>query len=81
MYPDIKENDLVLVKCQNSADSGAIAVVVIDNEDGVIKRVVYDRDFIELQSINPMYPPRRFEKKEMSRIRIFGIVKQIKRAL
>ncbi len=81
MYPDIKENDLVLVKCQNSADSGAIAVVIIDNEDGVIKRVVYDRNFIELQSINPMYPPRRFEKKEMSRIRIFGIVKQIKRAL
>lgn len=81
MYPDIKENDLVLVKCQNTVDSGKIAVVIIDNEDGVVKRVVHGKNFIELQSINPMYPPRRFDGKEMRRIRIFGLVKQIKRAL
>lgn len=81
MYPDIKENDLVLVRCQNTVDSGTIAVVIIDGEDGVVKRIVRGRNFIELQSINPMYPPRRFEGKEMRRIHIFGLVKQIKRTL
>lgn len=79
MYPVFMEGDLVLVRCQSAVDSGRYAVVTIDEEDGVIKKIVYGKDFIELQSINPMYPPRRFEKEEMTRIRVFGIVKEIKR--
>ena len=79
MYPVVMEGDLVLVRCQTSVDSGSYAVVTNDDEDGVVKKVVYDRDFIELQSINPMYPPRRFEGEEVLRIRVFGLVKEIKR--
>lgn len=79
MYPVFMEGDLVLVRCQTSVDSGSYAVVTIDGEDGVIKRVVYGDDFIELQSINPMYPPRRFEGEEVLRIRVFGLVREIKR--
>lgn len=79
MYPVFMEGDLVLVRCQSSVDSGSYAVVTIDGEDGVIKKVVYGKDFIELQSINPMYPPRRFEKEEVLRIRVFGLVREIKR--
>ena len=79
MYPVFMEGDLVLVQVQESVDSGTYAVVTVDNEDGVIKRVVYDKDFIELQSVNPMYPPRRFEGEEVMRIRVFGAVKEVKR--
>lgn len=79
MYPVFMEGDLVLVRCQASVDSGSYAVVTIDGEDGVIKKVVYGRDFIELHSINPMYPIRRFEKEDVLRIRVFGLVKEIKR--
>lgn len=79
MYPVFMDGDLVLVRCQSSVDSGSYAVVTIDGEDGVIKKVVYGKDFIELQSINPMYPPRRFEKEDVLRIRVFGLVKEIKR--
>lgn len=79
MYPVFMDGDLVLVRCQSSVDSGSYAVVTIDGEDGVIKKVVYGNDFIELQSINPMYPPRRFEKEDVLRIRVFGLVKEIKR--
>ncbi len=79
MYPLLMENDLVLVRCQSSVDSGSLAVVIIDDEDGVIKKVVYGNDFIELQSVNPMYPPRRFEDSEVQRIRVFGLVKEVKR--
>ena len=81
MYPMLMENDLVLVRCQTSVDSGSLAVVIVDDEDGVIKRVVYGEDFIELQSINPMYPPRRFEGRDVLRIRVFGLVKEVKRKL
>lgn len=79
MYPVFMEGDMVLVRVQSSVDSGEYGVVTVDNEDGVIKRIVYGADFIELQSINPMYPPRRFEGEEISRIRVFGKVKEVKR--
>ena len=79
MYPKFEEGDTVLVRVQSSVDSGSYAVVIIDGEDGVIKRVVYGDDYIELQSINPMYPPRRFEDADVLRIRVFGLVKEIKR--
>lgn len=79
MYPMLMENDLVLVRCQTSVDSGSLAVVIVDGEDGVIKRVVYGDNFIELQSINPMYPPRRFEGSDVLRIQVFGLVREVKR--
>lgn len=81
MYPKFEEGDLVLVRCQSSVDSGSIAVVIVDDEDGVIKRIIYGNDWIELHSINPMYPVRRFEGKDVLRIRVFGLVKQILRKL
>lgn len=79
MYPIFMEGDLVLVRCQSSVDSGSYAIVMIDEEDGVVKKVVYGSDFIELHSINPMYPVRRFEKEDVLRLRIFGLVKEVKR--
>ena len=81
MYPEMEEGDLVLARRQDSVDSGSYAVVIIDNEDGVIKRVVYDKDYVELESVNPMYPPRRFEGADVLRVRVFGLVKEIKRKL
>ncbi len=79
MYPEFKEGDLVLIKGQSTVESGSYAVVTVDDELGVIKRVIMGNKFIELQSVNPMYPPRRFEGKDMSRIRIIGLVKGMKR--
>lgn len=79
MYPLFMEDDLVLVRCQSSVDSGSYAVVMIDEEDGVVKKIIYGPDFIELHSINPMYPVRRFENEEVTRIRVFGLVREIKR--
>ena len=79
MYPLFMEGDLVLVRCQSSVDSGSYAVVMIDEEDGVVKKIVYGPDFIDLHSINPMYPVRRFENEDVTRIRVFGLVREIKR--
>ena len=50
-------------------------------EEGVIKKIVYGPNFIELHSINPMYPVRRFENENVLRIRVFGLVRSIKRKL
>ncbi len=77
MYPKIEDGDIIVVRKQSSVDSGQIAVVLIDNEDGVVKKVVYDKDAVELVSINPMYPPRHFEGNDILRLSIVGLVKQI----
>lgn len=77
MYPKIEEGDLIQVHKQTSVDSGSIAVVLLDQTDGLVKRVEYGTDWIELHSINPMYPVQRFEGKDVLRIEILGLVKKI----
>lgn len=79
MYPEFHEGDYVLVDCGLGIDSGNFAVVIVDNDNGVVKKVVYGDDCIELVSVNPMYPPRIFRGEEMKRIRIFGKVIGLRR--
>jgi phage terminase large subunit len=67
----------IILGIMKNADTNA--VVMIDEEDGVVKKIVYGPDFIELHSINPMYPVRRFENEDVTRIRVFGLVREIKR--
>jgi len=77
MYPKIEDGDIVQVQKAESVDSGRIAVVLVDGDDGRVKRVVYGKDWIELQSINPEYQTQRFEGADVQRIRIVGLVKKI----
>ena len=74
MEPELHEGDLVLVRVQDTIESGEYAVVLVDEEDGLVKKIELDRTHITLISENPYYPPRRFEREEMNRIRIFGKV-------
>ena len=79
MEPQICEGDFALIQRQTSVDSGSLAVVTVDDENGVIKKVIYGDDWIELISFNPYYPIRRFEGADVQRIRVVGLVKEIKR--
>lgn len=81
MSPMIDDGSKILIKRQESIDSGQIAVVLIDDEEAVVKRVVYGDDWIELQSVNPYYPPRRFEGQDVQRIRIMGLVKEVSKSI
>lgn len=77
MYPKIEDGDIIIVRKQDSVDSGSIAVVLIDGDDGLVKRVKYGRDWIDLESINPEYKTRHFEGEEILRLRVVGLVRQI----
>lgn len=77
MSPKIEDGDIIQVHKQESVDSGSIAVVLLDGDEGLVKRVTYGSDWIELQSINPYYPPLRFEGAEVLRIRVVGLVKGV----
>ena len=77
MYPKIEDGDIIQVHKQTSVDSGSIAVLLIDGEEGVVKRVVYGDDWIELHSINPTYPVLRYEGADVLRLQVVGLVKKI----
>ena len=52
MYPKIEDGDIIIVRKQTSVDSGSIAVLLLDGEDGLVKKVVYGTDWIELHLFN-----------------------------
>ena len=74
MYPKIEDGDIIIVRKQTSVDSGSIAVLLLVGEDGLVKKVVYGTDWIELHSINPEYKTKRFDGREVLRLRVVGLV-------
>lgn len=74
MEPELHDGDRVLVREQETLETECYAVVRIDGEDGVVKRVKIDRDRITLTSVNPYYPPRVFEREQMNDVAVVGKV-------
>lgn len=81
MSPLIDDGSKILVKKQSSVDSGQIAAVLVDDEEAVVKRVLYNDNTVELHSVNPYYPPRVFKNNDVTRVQILGLVKEVSKAL
>lgn len=77
MYPKIEDGDIIQVHKQDSVDSGSIAVVLLDNEDGLVKKVLYGETWIELHSINPLYKTMRFNGSDVLRVQVLGKVNKV----
>lgn len=80
MEPRISNGSLALVRKQTSVMSGSIAVVLIsedgtDEYDGVIKKVIYDKNTITLRSFNTAYDDRVFSGPDVLKVRVCGVVK------
>lgn len=80
MYPKIEEGDRIIVRRQDSVDNGRIAVVMIGDE-AVVKRVECEKNKLTLISINPEYPPRVIEGKDLEDVRIVGLVQEVMKKL
>lgn len=81
MSPLIDDGSKILIKKQTSVDSGQIAAVLVDDEEAVVKKVLYSDDTVELHSVNPYYPPRVFKNNDVTRVQILGLVKEVSKAL
>ena len=79
MAPQICDGDLVLVHRQNSVDSGTVGIFSVDGEDGFVKKVEYDTEYIHLISFNPYYPPMVFEGPDVLRVYVLGKVVKLER--
>jgi hypothetical protein len=75
----IQPNDLAIVRVQPDVNSGELAIVIIDGEEGTLKRVRKQEDAIVLEAANPDYPARSFAGKEMRRVQIIGKVVEVRR--
>lgn len=80
MSPKIEDGDRILVRRQDSVENGSVAVVMIDDE-AVVKKIKYGKNWVELHSFNPYYPVRRFEKGELMHLRVVGLVKEVSKPL
>ena len=79
MSPVLNNRDLVLVQKDAPLENDTLVVVVVDDEDGYVKRICIDEDSVTLHSYNPHYPPRVFGGSDISRLRFMGKVVEMKR--
>ena len=77
MYPKIEDGDSIQVLKQDWCEPGQVAIVLIDGETAVVKKVQYDKSSITLLSFNPEYAPRVFKGAERDRLKILGIVRKV----
>ncbi|WP_441959925.1 S24 family peptidase [Paenibacillus sp. TAF43_2] len=70
----IHEGMRVLVKSQSHCEHGKIGVVIVNGDEGTLKRVYYEGDTVVLQAANRDIPPRILPIFE---VRIQGQVKKV----
>lgn len=80
MFPLLREGDLVIVHKQDDVESNQTAVVLINGEEATVKQVVKTKEGIELHSMNPYYPTKKFTFEDMKTIpvKIIGRVREAK---
>ena len=80
MLPLLSEGDLVIVHKQSDVESGQTAIILINGDEATVKKVIKTNDGIELHSMNPYYPKKKFSFNDIRNlpIEIIGRVKEAK---
>ena len=65
MKPRIMENDTLIVRQQNDAESGDVVIALIDGQDSTCKKLIKHKDGISLISFNQEYAPMFFTNEEI----------------
>lgn len=80
MLPLLSEGDLVIVHKQNDVESGQTAIILINGDEATVKKVIKTNDGIELHSMNPYYPKKKFSFNDIKNlpVEIIGRVKEAK---
>ena len=80
MEPRMYENDVVIVRKQDDAESGDIVIAMINGNDATCKRLVKYAGGISLVSLNSKYSPMMFSNQEILEkpVRILGKVVELR---
>lgn len=76
MEPRLLEGDVVIVRIQNTIETGETAIVMVNGDEATCKKIKKTPDGITLISTNPTYEPMFYTNKEIAElpVRIFGRV-------
>lgn len=77
----IHDGDVAIVRIQDQVESGELAIVVINGDEGTLKKVHIQADAIVLESANPSCPARVFTGVDRAIVHIVGKVIEIRRML
>lgn len=79
MFPRILENDVVIIRQQTTAETGQIAVVLINGDEATVKQIKKMNSGIMLIPFNNKYEPIFFTNEEIEQkpVKIIGIVKRL----
>lgn len=80
MAPRIQSGDIVIVRKQETAESGDICVVMVNGFDATLKQIKRDYNGISLVPFNPDYKPMFYSNKDIEElpIKIIGKVVELR---
>ena len=70
MEPRMTTGDVVIVRSQPTAETGDIAIVMIEGENATCKKIKKTPDGIMLISLNPDYEPMFYTNKQIEQLHI-----------
>ena len=84
MYPKYLDGDTVILRKQESCDSGDDCAVMVNGNDSTLKQVFLCEDGgIEIRPLNPSYPPTTYTPDEITNlpVTIAGVVVELRRKI
>lgn len=81
MSPIFLPDDIVILRKQNDCENNEVAVVIINGDEGTLKKVKKTEQGIILHPLNPAYGPVMFTNEEIKEkpILIVGVFEQLRR--
>lgn len=80
MEPKMSDGDVVIVRLQETIESGETAIVMINGGDATCKKIMRTDEGIMLISTNPKYSPMFYSNKQIEElpVRIWGKVVELR---
>lgn len=66
MEPKMHEGDVVIVRKQSDVDSGNLAIVLVNNTDATVKKIIKHENGISLMSFNNKYSPIFYSNEQLN---------------
>lgn len=81
MSPIFLEGDTVILRKQNDCENNDVAVVIINGDEGTLKKIKKTEQGIILQPLNPAYGPVMFTNEEIKTkpLLIVGVFQELRR--
>jgi repressor LexA len=82
MEPEIKNGDIVIVRCQPDADSGQTVIVMVNGDEATCKRIQKSPEGVILVPNNPAYQMMYYSNKEVAELplTVIGKVVELRRS-